>query len=86
VTKNSKRTTKLSDRAASGVKVPSRGQRTKVNITVKHGTVRDVEFIPKIPRADVTIYDYDVDGLEERRISKDSRGKPCLITKLRGRQ
>lgn len=59
----------------------------KIEISIKGGVVVGVEKLPNYispewgsEDAEVEIRDYDVEGMDEERISKDESGEECAIS------
>lgn len=48
-----------------------------MKIFVQGGLIQDIQDIPDGLKID--IYDYDIDGLDEKELTKDGKGKDCYI-------
>ena len=49
----------------------------KIIIFVQGGLIQDIQGVPKGLK--IMIYDYDIDGLDEKELTKDGKGKDCYI-------
>ena len=48
-----------------------------VHVYVEGGIIQDIEYPAGIK---IKVYDYDLDGADGYRISKDGRGDDCIVT------
>jgi len=50
---------------------------SEVNVFMEGGVIHNIQFPADVR---VTVYDYDTEGVEAERLSKDRKGDACLIT------